>query len=241
MATAYLLMPIFFDDPETDRNTIQALAHEVASYWNAYGAEEYGFRVFTNPDLVAEVSQIGRSVLANDFPIPPGPFKRIATLIVLAQITPLFELGTLQSTPANYRLVTDEGRYREWLPRICFLLLEPALRLVRVRGRNGQPDLPLNDWHDFPSAHSKAEFFQWLEWLRDYTNSDLMCDEEEDRLCIAKNVLACALIIENVYYQGDSPPAICGSCDDRVDLTCVLYQKVLWQNRLEDLRRRGLA
>lgn len=217
-------MPIFFDDFKRDEQAITELAVGVADYWNAYGTERYAFKVFTSEEAIQAISRSGDHLLGGFFPEQPGAFKRIATLLVLSRLQPLFSLATADSTPKNLKRV-QFAIDLEWLPRICFMLIEPAFDMLQVE--KGESAHKLDDWAGFPSAHSKAEFIQWLDWLRDFPADKLPPDENGIRR--VRMIMAAALILEAVYFQKEPRREVCGACDDKVDLTCVTFEGYLWE------------
>ena len=221
-------MSILFTDPDQDRRTILSLATDVAELWNSSGGpERYGFKVFTSEEAAQIVSDEGGQVLREFFWEEPGAFKRIGTLLVLAQLTPLFALATTSSTKDMPGRVAP-GVEREWLPRICYLLVPATLPTLCVVDPNTKKEHPLTEWKGFPSVHSKAEFMLWLEWLRDYRPDKLHSYENLVRR--GRMALGTALILEAVYYQGANSSPIIGLCDKAMgDLTCGLYEAYLYE------------
>jgi len=209
-------MPIFMPEFEQDEKLISILAARVSLYWNRWGGTDYTVRAFVASPSVKIVSREGDEVLAAFFPEEPGPFKRLATLMVLAKLVPLFTLATPNSTKDNLKEVDMETEI-EWLPRLCFLLIEPTFQILSLKGPNGK-NTPMSHWNGFPSMHSKAEFLQWLEWIRDYSPEHLTQSARDENLVRrGRMILATSLILEAVYYQNEaSKGGICGCCDHQL-------------------------
>jgi len=225
-------MPIFMDTYEEDQRLIEMMAKEVAEFWNKYGGTEYGFQVFVSKECIVKMSEDGDAVLAAHFHDEPGPFKRIAAALVLARLTPLFGICSVNSTDDRLAKVPIMT-LRDWVPRLAFLLIEPALAAVQLVGMPPQASLR-DGWHGFPSLHSKAEFLLWLEWLCDYP-TELLASEPEQLARRGRMVLATALILESIYYQDGRPPAICGCCDKEFAKKCdnlglFTFDKMLAEN-----------
>jgi hypothetical protein len=241
-------MPIFFNETKRDQEFILRLASHVCDFWNENGGPDHGVRLFVSKEAVRKVSEDGDQVLAAFFPEEPGPFKRVAALLVLSRLTPLFALASPTSTPSNLEPV-PLGLHDEWIARICYLLVEPAFAALRVRGADGRTDLPLSEWAGFPSVHSKAEFLLLLEWLTDYPDGYFVGgvsggsadDERLERK--GRMVLAFTLILESVYYQGGDVTArnkVCSACDKTLlktaDFRHLFYDALLMDAKL---RREG--
>ncbi len=210
-------MPIFMDSFENDEALIQEIAVTTATYWNENGGMDFGFQVFVAKDNIKEMSRGGDEVLAAFFPEEPGPFKRVATALVMARLAPLFSLAAVESTDDHRRPISAKEE-RVWQPRMAFLLLEPALAAVRMTNGESTGSM-LDNWHGFPSLHSKAEFMFWLEWLCDYP-SDILLDEAARLDRRGRMVLGTSLILEATYYQDGHKSPICGSCDRKFFENC---------------------
>ena len=224
-------MPVLCRDSESDLKAITELATSVADYWNQYGTKKYPFIVQTSKEAIKKLAEEGDQVLAAFFPEEPGPFKRVATLIILSRLIPLFSLG--KNVPTEHFPPLSLMEEELWLPRISCLLINPAFKIINVSVNSTVHKL--TEWKSFPSAHSKAEFLLWLEWLRDYDASQLH-QSEENLVRRGRMILACSLILEAVYYQGPTRAKICGICDDKVDLSCVTYEGYLWEERKKDIK-----
>lgn len=224
-------MPIFMPSFEEDQEFILRLARRVCNYWNNNGGVEHGVRLFVAKQAVDLVSRGGDEVLAAFFADEPGPFKRLAALLVLARLAPLFTLATPDSTREDPQPIPSEIE-QEWLPRVCFLLIEPVLSNLAVKDAQGKLT-SLSHWDGFPSLHSKAEFLLWLEWMRDYAAEHLIADENIVRR--GRMMLATSLILEAVYYQNpEARKTVCGFCDNNVgNLTGVVFDGLLRMKKLE--------
>jgi len=210
-------MPIFMDSFENDEALIQEIAVTTATYWNENGGTDFGFQVFVPKDNIKEMSHSGDEVLGAFFPEEPGPFKRVATALVMARLIPLFCLASVDSTDDHMKPIPARDE-REWQARMAFLLLEPALAAVHMT--NGTDEGSMRDhWHGFPSLHSKAEFLFWLEWLCDYP-PDILLDEAAGLDRRGRMVLGTSLILEAIYYQDGHKSGICGSCDKEFFKSC---------------------
>ncbi len=210
-------MPIFMDTYEDDQSLIKKMATSVAEFWNQHGGTDYGFQAFVSKENIVKMSEDGDAVLASHFCADPGPFKRVAAALVLARLTPLFGICSVNSKDDNMAKV-PVMTVRDWTPRLAFLLLEPALAAVRLVKRPPEECL-WDHWHGFPSLHSKAEFLLWLEWLCDYP-LDLLASEPERLARRGRMVLATALILEGIYYQAGHTADFCGCCDNDFATTC---------------------
>ncbi len=212
-------MPVLFPDFDADTKAIEQLALQVCSYWNANGGGDCGFNLFAARDAIEKISHDGDKLLSSFFPEEPGPYKRVAALLVLSRLTPLFALAAPNSVPPDLKpiLYADE---QQWLPRVCYLLVPLAFSLLSIRV--DQETRPVPAWNDFPSLHSKTEFLTWLEWLRDYPPeafAKAQTAEQEHLDRRGRMVLATALILEAVSYQGGGSGGICASCDKRLVAT----------------------
>ena len=232
-------MPIFFDsdrDLNGDCALIALCADSICAFWNENGGpEKYGVRIFTNEETIREVAIAGDQVLASFFPHPPGPFKRVAALVVLSRLLQLFDICTRDSTLECPKPVTPLLN-EEWLPRLCYLLIGPALAHVTVQDSAGKWHEP-KSWRGFPSFHTKAEFFLWLEWLCDYPSEILPAPNTEPETLIRRGrmVLGTSLILEQAYYLSYAPAnELCGICDRALlgsgDFTGLIFDSILLDN-----------
>jgi hypothetical protein len=196
-----------------DIETIGEIAQTVASYWNENGGPEHGVSVLWSREAADKISHEGDQILAGFFPDPPGPFKRLATFLVLSRLQPLFALVPPAAGIDNLKPV-QPGFHDEWIARVTYLLIEPTLQVLKVHGKGGQV-ISLTEWADFPSLHTKTEFLFWLEWLRDYPPGYLRHDvsDAEGRERRGRMALATALILEQAYYCKGGNTALCRMCD----------------------------
>lgn len=220
---------------ERDHEVVLRLAKRVSSVWNTYGTD-YGFQVVVSGRAVEECCDEGNQILKSSFSVPPGPFKRVGALVVLARLKPLFDLrGSL--TPGT------KGR---WLSRVVALLIPAALRLMAVNVSTHESAATLRrlNWHGFASPHVKFEFLALLEWL------DLLDDVQAyvapvnpsmwNRVVnqrLARMVLALSLEIESNYYCTEEEElkirGQCKACFRQIaDLTCLSYDERIWEKAM---------
>ena len=234
-------MPVLCKTQEADVDLIYDIALSVSEFWNDNGGCDHGFRLFAVREKAVAVSISGDAVLAAFFPHPPGPFKRLATLLVTSRLIPesLFCFASVESTQGNIK-PAPPAIVAEWESQLAYLLIQPTLASLKVYDRAGSPH-EMNEWAGFPSIHSKAEFLLWLRWLRDYPadcfSATPGCDDinTERR---GRMVLATTLILEAVYYQDKARLAsICSICDEvlssKEDLRYIMFDALLCKNELE--------
>lgn len=209
-------MPIFMEKFCDDVETIGDIAQTVATYWNQNGGPDQGLSVLWSREAVDKISHEGDQILAGFFPDPPGPFKRLATFIVLSRLHPLFALIPPAAGIDNLKPV-QPGFHDEWIARVIYLLIEPSMQVLQVRGKDGQV-FSLTEWADFPSLHTKTEFLFWLEWLRDYPPGYLPRDisDTEGLERRGRMVLATSLILEQAYYSKGGNTQLCRICDQNL-------------------------
>jgi hypothetical protein len=211
-------MPVLCRNLHDDVELIYGISLAASEFWNDNGGCDHGVRLFAVREKAEMVSVQGDRVLAAFFPDPPGPFKRLAALLVTSRLIPesLFCFASADSTLGNIK-PAPPAIAAEWESNLSYLLIQPAFTALRVYSQDGKPN-ELTDWKGFPSIHSKAEFLLWLRWLRDYPAEVFSktpgCDDVnmERR---GRTVLATALILEAVYYQDKTRLAgICSMCDE---------------------------
>jgi len=224
-------LAVFFKNPDDDVCAILLLARRVCRYWNSNCGTSNGFRLFVAKEAVERIVRDSNIVMPAFFPDEPGPFKRVASLLVLSRLTPLFTLASVNSTLDKLTDI-NQAEEQQWLPRVCYLLTQPSFDILKVSNDQIR-EHALVDWKDFPSLHSKAEFLLWLEWLCDYPR-ELLSDEEKI-IRRGRMILATSLILEAVYYQTKSSVSpLCGACDHNIpDLRLVTFDAILWQNKLD--------
>ena len=204
-------MGVLKNDLGADFDIVLGLASGICQHWNENGGKNFGFSLFVPKESAKRLSEEGDQVLAY-FADEPGPFKRVATLVVLSRLLPLFTIASVNSTRDNLQKSAMEIASNSWLPRLSFLLIRPALRSLYLKNTDGNL-MQLPPWRGFPSLHSKAEFLFLLQWMRDFPNSDYTEQQDAHRLeRRGRMVLAVALILEAVFYQ-KTAAEICGFCD----------------------------
>lgn len=225
-----------------DVDAVRVLANEVAALWNENGGKDFSFTLRVGRRNIQKCCDHGTKLLRRFCPAgnEPGPFKRVATLVVLSRLEPFFEI-----TPPK-----SGSDKTQWLARISALLIPVALKALRVDVSGGKKVKiweRLDNWKGFPSPHFKADFLAWLSWM------DTLCwlDSEfpeaarkekwlrvkEDR--IARMILVTALILESCYYYGEINSGvavmkqICGKCRSFLgnpDLTSITYDSTIYSN-----------
>src|ERR1039458_10359911 len=108
---------------DSDKQAITRVADRVAILWNDYGGKGFGFEIRHGVEQIEICSKMATGIFKEFFPDPPGPFKRVAALLVFGRLYPFFEF-----VPA--RASTQEKE--EWLARIVALMLPVSLRLLHV-------------------------------------------------------------------------------------------------------------
>jgi len=232
---------IFALGAERDFDRVQDLCLSVARLWKQAAANEFGFGIYISPLALKICCDNGGRILGDYFPIPPGPFKRIATLIVLGRLDPFF----------HFEPQLDRGAMDRWLPKILTLLISPGLAKLRVN-MAVDPTKPLwqklDAWETFPSAHYKQEFFQFLEgmdsfsWLEGEARSAGFIPTNTWEYVLearaARMISAVALSLESCYYwnedskdMGTSSP-LRGKCADFFDPSDVNFRKEFEYDRV---------
>lgn len=190
--------------------------------WERHCLAHFGFGVFVVPSHFDKFYSAGTSILQNNFPIPPGPFKRVATLLVMSQMHRLFHFSPELTHDATER----------WHAKMTALLIPVTLAKLRV---NLTPEAStptwrrLESWAGYPSDHFKLELLQFLERIETHhwwdrtlhengqtgAHADRIIDEETTRL-----INALTLIIEGCYYwneQAQGAVNLRGNCKDFFD------------------------
>jgi len=209
----------------------------IAQLWNNFGGEQHGFKLRVGKKQVEECCRIGNEILIQRkrFPNPRSPFKRVATLVVVAKLFPFYELVPTPASPAIKQI---------WMARIVALLIPGALSILELNVADDEkrPVLKaLEAWNGFASPHYKIEFLKWLQWLDGLDWVVVQGDKEAwDQLNkerVARMVMATSLIIEANYYIGEVGPAAenhlrgkCKRCLKDQDLTALTYDKELYNN-----------
>lgn len=186
-----------------DLQAIEDIAEDVASLWNEHGGKEFGFGVAYDLDRIRQCREKAVPILDTYFPNPPGPFKRVAALLVFGRLYPFF----------YFTNKLTQKQHQEWLSRIVALTLPVAIRTQKVNLSN-HPDaprwVPLDSWRGFPSVHYKLEFLGFIGWLDGFqwllaripaTDQKMVIDNR-----LARMTLALSLIIEGCYYFGTEVP-----------------------------------
>lgn len=238
-------------DGKDDFEAIGRVAGTVANVWNEYGGKsDFGFSVEFGTEQIEECSKKASTIFKEFFPNPPGPFKRVAALLVFGRLYPFFGFK-----PARASEIENE----EWLSRIVVMMLPVALRLLRAdisTHPKAQSWKSINAWKGFPSVHYKIEFLafmQWLDnfqWLPDSLEGlpPAVIEEVKRRLKLekmtsnrlARMILATSLIIEACYYASEGLLAqanqehLRGKCVGCIDPGATLiassYDSRLWEN-----------
>jgi len=238
-------------DGKEDFDAIARVAGTVATVWNDYGGKaDYGFTVEFGTDQIEECSKKASAIFKEFFPNPPGPFKRVAALLVFGRLYPFFGFK-----PARASAIENE----EWLARIVTLMLPVALRLLRAdisTHPKAQTWKSINAWKGFPSVHYRIEFLAFLQWLDNFqwaanclegmppaTIEEVKHRFNLDKMTssrLARMILAASLIIEGCYYASEGLPDqadqehLRGKCIGCVDpsatITATSYDVRLWEN-----------
>ena len=235
---------VFEGDKVEDAQAILRFANLVATLWNENGGPDFGFEIRVGENEVKRCCNEARHVLVESgmFPIPPGPFKRVAALIVCARLFNFFDFVP--------KPVSAQER-DAWQARIVALLIPVGLSVLEVnvsKTEGVQRWVKLDKWKGFVSHHYKIEFLAFLQWLEicDWANQSM--GQNEWRLFrtkrLARMVLATTLILEANYYAGeyqmpaDSLRKIYKPYGSKQDLTVFSYDAVLYRNAAA---KRGLS
>jgi hypothetical protein len=235
---------------EEDKKAIIRVADRVSILWNEHGGEEFGFKIRHGSDQIEYCSRRACEILRRHFPDPPGPFKRVAALLVFGRLYPFFEFDPPRRS---------DQENEEWLARIVALMLPVSLRLLHAdisSKKEVQTLKSMDAWKGFPSVHYKVEFLafmQWLdnlEWFSDCLDGlpenvitevkqRMRMDEVIDNR-LARMILATSLIIEACYYGSEILPKqsdqahLRGKClgciDPKGDTTALSYDARLFEN-----------
>ena len=185
------------------------LTDAVGQWWNKNQAPVYGFSLRVSEAAVRACCNQATDLFSRGvFPDNPGPFKRMATYLVLGRLTPFF---TFRSgfNDTNGRWIegccpTDEQEHVAWITRMLVLSIPFtfAKLYVHIQGR----DIPLGQWNGFPSSHYRLEFMGWLRWLDGYSQLKPHLPSlswgkfNDDRL--ARMIMSTSLMLESCYYLG---------------------------------------
>jgi hypothetical protein len=187
------------ENADDDFAAIASIAESVAVAWNEFGGSDHGFTISVGEQQIRECSEIGTRVLSKHFPKPPGPFKRVAGLVVLSRLYPFFEL---KNAPP------PEEKTHEWLTRISALLIPGAFRSMQVglNGPDSQETMPA--WKGFPSLHQKAEILALLQWFDNFewVSDDAARPPDLLDKRLARMFLATSLVLEGCYYIWEIQP-----------------------------------
>ena len=225
---------------QPDYLAVRSIANEVARLWNENGGDSHGFTIEVGRNNIQKCCDHGAELLRRFCPKgkEPGPFKRVATLVVLSRLEPFF-----QFVPAKSGVEKNQ-----WLARISALMIPAGLKGLRVDVSNGAKIKvweKLDHWRGFPSPHYKADFLAWLSWMDTLCWLDTEFREAEQKKKwdkikqdrIARMILVTALILEACYYCGEKDAGvpqrnqICGKCRSYLadpDLTPINYDLGLY-------------
>lgn len=235
---------------EADKQAITRVADRVAILWNDYGGHDFGFKIQHGEDQIEFCSKRATSIFEKYFPDPPGPFKRVAALLVFGRLYPFFEF-----IPSRRSSQDDE----EWLARIVALMIPVSLRLLYAdvsATKDAHTYKAIDAWKGFPSIHYKVEFLAFIQWLDnlewavkrlDGLEENVIADVKErmkmDEVInsrLARMILATSLIIEACYYGSETLPQqpeqsnLRGKClgciDPEGDTTALSYDGRLFEN-----------
>ena len=238
------LMVLESGKPDSDR--VLVIARTVSTLWNKYGGVDNGFYIKIGEREVSQCCERGEAILAkfSCSKCNPGPFKRVAALVVLSRLFPFF--GLTSSPKVGTRV--------QWMARLSAMLIPSALRSLRVNISTVEnPDktptwVSLNKWKGFPSPHYKVDFLAWLAWMDKLDNVQLSrisgFDQESEETIrdarLARMILVTALMLEACYYCGEtlnmtpSKTDIRGKCTSfllgQEDLNALTYDQFLIDN-----------
>jgi hypothetical protein len=195
---------LFDGDRAKDVEAVLYLANQVAAIWNECGGQQHGFSVIVGEKELGICCDHAREILVESgkFPNPPGPFKRVAALIVCARLYPFFGLDPKPLT------VQDRNA---WLTRLVALLIPVTLQRLEVNVSKGEKEhwIALDKWIGFCSHHHKIEFLAFLEWLETCEWAQAHIPDPDWKVFnmkrLARMILATTLIIEANYYCGERP------------------------------------
>ena len=230
------------DDINKDVDAVASIARRIAFNWNTYGGYHHGFTIKWGEAQIKQCCERASEIFQGTcFPLTPGPFKRVAALIVLGRLNPFIAFDP------ELKITTDDNR---WLSRIMALFIPVTLsRLtLNIAPHIGPPRwVHLDKFHGFPSAHTKVDFLNWLTWLDSMNwsknGADAMKVEFTDfpNQRLARMILSTSLILEGYYYcmeglpEQPLPGHIRGKCRGfmkALDLTSLTYDAFLFQENL---------
>jgi hypothetical protein len=214
---------IALNSGEYDYGIVEQLVETICRKWDQHCSAHYGFKVFVSPSAFKKFYEAGIRILEENFPLPPGPFKRVASLIVISQMYPFFHFEPELTLEASHR----------WRAKMTALLMPVGLAKLRV---NLTPDEAnptwqrLDAWYGFPSDHFKMEFLQFLEridtchWWEKTTIEGGLQEQISERIITEETVRlinSTALMLEACYYWNEEwnhfALRLRGKCNDFFD------------------------
>lgn len=191
----------------TDQAAALEIADIVATWWNVKQAKAYGFGFVISESKVKQCCEkAGELFERNIFPEPPGPFKRIATFLVLGRLFQFFQIRP--GYPEDGKWVAtdfkpDPMHNDAWVARMLVMTIPVIFSGMYVD--IGKERVLLDEWKNFPSLHYRLEFMALLRWLdlndshkANFTDKKTWEDITNDRL--TRMIMAVSLIIEACYY-----------------------------------------
>jgi len=187
---------------EADCAAVAKVAEAVAIAWNEKSSDALDFTLTYQRRKIESICELARNFSAHGvFPSPPGPFKRVALLLVLGRLYPFFTL-------VPYASDEDAGlesplKRDAWNCRMMLLTVPAALHGITITLDEAEIELP--PFEGFPSPHYKLDLLTWLKWM-DHGGklSKIVSDKEAwekftgQRL--VRMVLTTSLILEACYY-----------------------------------------
>lgn len=206
-----------------DFDVARQLLGIICKMWEQHCSSHYGFKVNVSPSAFARLYTASTELLQKHFPVPPGPFKRVATLVVMSQMHPIFHFEPELPHDASQR----------WHAKMTALLIPVGLAKLRVNLTPEEPDPTwqrLDAWCGFPSEHFKLEFLQFLErvetyhWWEKTMIEGKMEENIANRLItdeVVRLINAMTLILEGCYYWNEEwsiqALRLRGKCNDFFD------------------------
>jgi len=216
-----------------DYRAVEFVTQRVARQWNEYGGKDHGFSLIVSKERLRASCDKAHQILSPPrFPVPPGPFKRVAALLILGRLYPFFGLRP--------RPLSDEV-HDQWLARVLAMLIPATLISLEVNlSTHGDTTrwVRLDHWSGFPSPHFKLEFITFVQWLDSYDWPSHVRNGTHELDTLARIILSTALIIEGCYYVAETKAKTtsgrimghCGACLPNTNMTSLNYDTRIYEN-----------
>ncbi|MEQ1712682.1 MAG: hypothetical protein ABL908_14950 [Hyphomicrobium sp.] len=196
-----------FGDLAADENHKKAvtLIGDAARVWNKRIGRSFGIFFVVSPLSLRQCcDKISTCLEGEAFPPDPGPYKRVAALLVFGVLNPPVRILTVTGQELS------DAEKRQWIVRFMALTIPAVISELTYKPGDIYEDLP--PWTGFPSDHYKLEFFEWLRRLDDlswaknvYGAIVNVAVQHLSTPRLARMVLATTLSLEACHYICMSP------------------------------------